>query len=331
LPGTETVLPEYAALQQRIQEEAATAAPVEENFENVKVETQVQSNDDRLKRIQELQAAMAGMAKNLVENVWQPVAMSHTQGSYQPEKPGEGGPGSLPPGVGPDGTAFGGGTGKNMKKPALIKSGTIYFAVLDTAVDSDYPDTPVMATIIEGPFKGAKLLGRLGLATGQDKVSLNFTQMDEEGWPSAKSISAYAIDPDTARTVMASEVDHHYLARFGTIMATSFLQGYSSAITNAGTSTTGIFGTSTTHPELSPGSKFAVGLGQIGTNLNEIALQNVNRPTTVKVTAGVGIGILFASEVSDEDVPPKVAPAPTVPNAVTTTTVTATPSPTPTP
>lgn len=322
LPGTETVLPEYAALQQRIQEAAVTTAPVEENFEEIKVETQVQTNDDRLKRIQDLQAAMAGQAQNLVNSVWQPAAMSHTQGSYNPEKPGEG-PGSLPPGVGPDGKPLT--PGSTLKKPALIKSGTIYFAVLDTAVDSDYPDTPVLATIIEGPFKGAKLLGRLALAAGQDKVSLNFTQMDEEGWPSAKSISAYAIDPDTARTVMASEVDHHYLARFGTIMATSFLQGYSSAITNAGTSTTGIFGTSTTHPELSPGSKFAVGLGQIGTNLNELALQNVNRPTTVKVTAGVGVGILFASEVSDEDVPPKVVTTTTVPNAITTTTVSSTP------
>ncbi len=321
VPGTETVLPEYAALQESVQNATAeTAAPVE-NFENIPVQAAEQVKDNRLERIQALQNAMSGQAQNLINTVWAPATMSHSEGSFNPEKPGEGaGPGGTLPG------AIAGGAGeKVIKKPALIKSGTIYFAVLDTAVDSDYPDTPVMATIIEGKFKGAKLLGKLSLAQGQDKVSLNFTQMDETDWPSAKSISAYAIDPDTARTVMANEVDHHYLSRWGLMMASSFVQGYSSAITNAGTSTTGIFGTSTDHPELSPGSKIAVGIGQIGTNLNEIALENLNRPTTVKIYAGVGIGILFASEVTDEDVPVKTVTTTTVPNAVTTTTVSTTP------
>jgi intracellular multiplication protein IcmE len=40
----------------------------------------------------------------------------------------------------------------------LIKAGTIIFGVLDTAVNSDYPDTPVLVTIVDGPYKGAKLL-----------------------------------------------------------------------------------------------------------------------------------------------------------------------------
>jgi type IV secretory pathway VirB10-like protein/polyhydroxyalkanoate synthesis regulator phasin len=323
LPSSETVLPEYAALQQQIQAGAAEAAIPEENFENVEVQTTTQTNDDRIRRIQELQAAMSGQVQNLLGSAWQPPQMAHQGGTYETEKPGEGtGPGgTLPPGVVP-GTPAGAAT---IKKPALIKSGTIFFAVLDTAVDSDYPDTPVMATIIEGKFKGAKLLGKLSLAQGQDKVSLNFTQMDLEDWPSAKLISAYAIDPDTARTVMASEVDNHYLSRWGLLMASSFVQGYSNAITNAGTSTTGIFGTSTDHPDLSPGSKFAVGLGQIGTNLNEIALENMNKPATVKIYAGVGLGILFASEVTDEDTPMKTVTTTTVPNAVTTTTVATTP------
>jgi intracellular multiplication protein IcmE len=184
--------------------------------------------------------------------------------------------------------------------PSIIKAGTIYFAVLDTAVDSDYPDTPVMATIVQGPFQGSKVLGKLALAQGQDKLSLNFTLMDKDNWEEAKSISAFAIDPDTARTVMANEVDHHYLLRYGAIMGTAFLTGYSSAITEAGTSTTGIFGTSSTHPELSPTSKIAVGLGQVGTTLGAAAQTYVNTPATVKIHAGVSIGILFTAPVTED-------------------------------
>jgi len=317
-PGAETVTPEYAALQERL---AATAAPppAPETFENVEVQEQAQLNQERLKRIQDLQQAMAGQAQNLVNNVWQPANMSHSEGSYTKAEE-EAANGGSPP---TEEIVTG------ISKPALIKAGAILFGVLDTAVDSDYPDTPVMVTLIEGKFKGAKLLGRLSLAQGQNKLSLNFTQMDMEGWPSAKSISAYAIDPDTARTVMASEVNNHYLQKWGLILATSFLQGYSSAITNAGTSTTGIFGTSSTHPELNPGSKIAVGLGQIGTNLNQIALEQTNMPATVKIYAGVGLGILFTAEVTDQGIPPLgVSPplsggevtAPIAPPVTTTTT-----------
>ena len=166
-------------------------------------------------------------------------------------------------------------------------------------MDSDYPDTPVMATIVQGPYKGAKLLGKLSLAQGKDKVSLNFTSMDMEAWPQTKDISAFAIDPDTARTVLASNVDYHYMKRYGAMMAAAFVQGYSSAITQAGTSTTGIFGTSTSHPELSPTDKIAVGIGQVGTTMGQAISSYINTPTTVKVNSGVGIGILFASAVTE--------------------------------
>ncbi len=175
--------------------------------------------------------------------------------------------------------------------------------MLDTAVNSDYPDTPVMATIVDGQFKSAKLLGKLMTAknvAGQlDKVSLNFTLMNLDDWPASRTVTAYAIDPDTARLVMASQVDYHYAKRFGAIMATSFLQGYASAITTSGgTTTTGIFGTSTQSAALSPQQKIAVGLGQMGQTLGSTTQNYVNIPPTVKVDSGVGLGILFMADVT---------------------------------
>ena len=143
-----------------------------------------------------------------------------------------------------------------------------------------------------------KLAVTKGVSGQLDRVSLNFTLMNRDDWMKSKSVTAFAIDPDTARTVLASSVDYHYLQRFGAIMATSFLQGYASAITNAGTSTTGIFGTSTTHPELSPSQKISTALGQVGQTLGAATQNYVNIPPTVKVDSGVGLGILFMGDVT---------------------------------
>lgn len=296
-PTVESNVPsavEFARLQQRVQ--AGASAPPE-TVEFTPAETKAQTDAaaaDRAQRIEQLQTAMSGQAQSLIA-AWQPPTMSHREGAPPKPKPEEGKGGS-------GGSSSSGGKGSDAEsgitKRALIKAGTILFAVLETAVDSDYPDTPVMATIVSGDFKGAKLLGKLSLAQGQDRVSLIFNLMDMEAWPTTKSINAFAIDPDTARTVMASSVNYHYFKRFGAIMATSFLTGYSSAITNAGTATTGIFGTSTTHPALSPGNKIAVGLGQVGTTLGTAISSYINTPTTVKVNSGVGLGILFMGEVT---------------------------------
>src|SRR3989344_9542225 len=125
-----------------------------------------------------MQTAMASQAQSLL-TAWQPPKMAHQSGT--------------PPSTAKSGSAEGdtkaaGRDGKESKDvetasgPPLIKAGTIFFGVLDTGVDSDYPDTPVMVTIVQGPFKGATLLGKLALAKGQDKVSLTFNLMNRDDW-----------------------------------------------------------------------------------------------------------------------------------------------------
>jgi type IV secretory pathway VirB10-like protein/polyhydroxyalkanoate synthesis regulator phasin len=303
-PGAQASLPgaeDFAKLQQQLQQEQGATtepqgAPPTEQFETAQVQAQQESAEVRQQRIQDMQSAMSNQAQALITS-WQPVAMQHVAGTVSATDKGKPalGAGNAPGAAGgKDGAAAGPGGSP------LIKAGAIIFAVLDTGVNSDYPDTPVMATIVQGPFKGAKLLGKVQVAQGpnKEKVSLTFNTMGMDTWPTNKSVNAFAIDPDTARTVLASDVDHHYALRYGAIMATSFLSGYANAISSSGsTSTTGVFGTSTTHPELSPGNKLAMGLGQIGTNLSAVTQNYVNIPTTITVNAGVGLGILFMSDV----------------------------------
>lgn len=302
IPTTETSLPgteDFAKLQQRVQQQpqvAPSTGGATDQFAAARAQAEALALQDKQQRVEQLMSSMSAQAQSLL-TAWQPPVMKHA-GITATTK-------AKLPSVGGGGQAGSGAGGKSTSplvpsKPPLIKAGSILFAVLETAVDSDYPDTPVMATIVQGKFKGAKLLGKLNLAQGQDRVSLHFNLMDEDQWPQTKTIDAFAIDPDTARTVLASNVDHHYLMRYGSMFASSFLSGYASAIQSSGSSSTSIFGqTTTVHPELSPNQKIAVGLGQVGTAFSNAVGSYVNTPATVKVNSGAGLGILFVGNVTE--------------------------------
>lgn len=297
---------EFAKLQQRLaqtQGEAPVAGPVgtSTDFSDAAAKAAAANAAAQQNQIQAIAANMATQAQSLIA-AWQPVPMMHQDGT-PPDTTAAGATTAQGTTAGTNSTTNPATGANTPTTPALIKAGQIIFAVLDTGVNSDYPDSPVMATVVDGKYKGAKLLGTLvttkGVSGQMDRVSLNFTLMNVDDWPNSKAITAYGIDPDTARTVIASSVDYHYMQRFGAIMATSFVQGYASAIsTSASTSTTGIFGTSTTHPELSPSQKLATGLGQVGQSLGAVTQNYTNIPPTVKVNPGVSLGILFMADVS---------------------------------
>ncbi len=303
-PGTITALPgadDFAKLQQQVQAQQTVQPAIQATtaqFDAAQEQAEAQAAKDRMQRIQDLEGQMTGQAQQLISS-WQNPPMVHMAGTIDIEKK------DTKTGTKGGAASAAGGTGANGAVAStampLVKAGSILFAVLDTNVDSDYPDTPVMATIVQGQFKGAKLLGKVQFSQGQnqDRASLTFTTMSVDSWPTNKTINAFAIDPDTARTVMASEVDRHYLSRYGALIAASFLSGYSGAIMNSGaTTTSGIFGTSTTRSAFSPADKLTAGLGQIGTNLTSIAQTYTTTPITVRINAGVGLGILFMADMT---------------------------------
>ncbi|NNM58804.1 MAG: hypothetical protein HKM04_03215 [Legionellales bacterium] len=241
----------------------------------------------------------------------------------------------------------------------IIKAGTILFGVLSTAVNSDEPG-PVMATIVTGQLKGSKLIGAIQNSPpipgsgGATKLILNFTSMSVPYLPESISISAVAVDPDTARTALGSEVDHHYLERYGSLFASAFLEGWGQEISSAGTTVTvspfggttstkngtgttqtvvvnpdGTTTTTSTSPPtnsqggtLGIGQNVAAGLGQVGTNWGQQLGDTFNRPNTVIINSGVSIGLLFLSDVSASggNTPVATAPATAITTASTTTT-----------
>ncbi|HSX19578.1 MAG TPA: TrbI/VirB10 family protein [Gammaproteobacteria bacterium] len=196
--------------------------------------------------------------------------------------------------------------GKATKKDAkdakvILKAGSILFAVLDTAVDTDEPG-PVMATIVAGSLKGSKLLGTMSSNLTSETISLSFTAINMPGEANSMGISAVAIDPDTARTALASDVDHHYLYRWGSLLASSFIQGYATAVASSGsTSTTsqGAAGVTTTTSSPAQNSKQQLwsGIAQVGQKWSQAVGENYNRPITVTIEQGTGLGILVTSDL----------------------------------
>ncbi|MFC3908496.1 type IVB secretion system protein DotG/IcmE [Legionella dresdenensis] len=194
----------------------------------------------------------------------------------------------------------------NVSQPgqqALIKTGDVLFAVIDTSVNSDEPG-PILATIVSGKLKGAKLIGSFNLPNNGEKMVINFNTLSVPGAAGSTSISAYAIDPNTARTALSSKTDHHYLLRYGSLFASSFLEGFGNAFQSADTTVSiggpggGDYVSVQNGINRSILQNAVIGLSNLGQAWGQAAQQQFNRPITVEVYSGTGIGVLFTQDLT---------------------------------
>lgn len=186
----------------------------------------------------------------------------------------------------------------------IVKAGDILYGVIETSVDSDEPG-PVLATIVSPKLKGARLIGTFNLPANAEKMVINFTTMSVPGAPTTTGINAYAIDADTARTALSSRTDHHYLMRYGSLFASSFIEGLGNAIQTANTTITigGTGGLTDTQVQNNRSGKVTlenavIALSTVGKNWGQQAQQLFNRPTTVQVYSGTPVGILFMQDLT---------------------------------
>lgn len=192
---------------------------------------------------------------------------------------------------------------KSVAPSVDIKAGSIIHAVIMTSINSDEPG-PILAQVVNGPYSGARLMGNFNLANKDgEKLTMQFSVMTLPSAPKSYTFNGFAIDPDSGRTALASDVDHHYLYRYGTMLSANFLKGYSAAIKQSGTTmttSTGAAGTTTsaTTPLLNPKDKAVIALGEVGTALSAAWAQNFNRPNTITIDAGTPIGVLLMQDVS---------------------------------
>jgi intracellular multiplication protein IcmE len=179
----------------------------------------------------------------------------------------------------------------------ISKAGTIFYAVLDTGINSD-EQSPILATIVQGKYKGAKVLGKFDRV--EKKVVLQFTTINVPGLDHSILIDAYAIDPNTARTALASDVDSHYFLRYGMLFASSFVAGLGDAITDSGSVSINFSdgSVSTQNSTLDTKEKLLSALGEVGTKFGDETSSFIDTPPTVKVDAGSTIGLLLMKDLT---------------------------------
>lgn len=283
---------------------ASTEAANAKQLQDILKRQQSQMADQRFQqKIQQRTAAMLGAANQSLQD-WKTVASQVYVGGTPPKNAG-GAPqaGSGPEGLLQVGTAPGGLGTNSAAAPSLIKAGDVLFAVLDTSVNSDEPG-PILATIVSGKLNGSKLIGSFTLPSNADRMVINFNTMSVPGAPKTTSINAYAIDPNTARTALKTKANHHYLLRYGSLFAATFLEGFGNAFQSANTTIT-IGGTGgVTNTSISNGvgrsilENAVIGLATLGKSWGQVAQQQFNTPTTVLLCSGTGIGVLFTQDLA---------------------------------
>lgn len=211
-------------------------------------------------------------------------------------------------GSGPTGGQGAAGTGPsatntvliNPPKP-LMRAGEVLFANTDIALNSDYSG-PITATIREGKFNGARLMGQKALE--RDAVVVRFTTLSPADGGASFPIQAYAVSLGDAKsfglTGLQGQTDYHVFERYVLPGAISFVQAFGlSASQKGSTAVVNNGGVGTTTPGLTNSDRVAVAVGSAMTPLINDIRQRGNRPITVSMPAGTEIGIMFGADVQN--------------------------------
>lgn len=185
-------------------------------------------------------------------------------------------------------------TSTSIKGPAMIKAGTTLKARLDTGVNTDKGKN-LFATVIGGKFNGAKLIGTVGLNTAD--IEFNFTRMLFKGEEYAIQVRALTLG--TKQSGMADKVQKHTLQKIGGMVTAGIFEGYGEAYQNIGTTQITNAGNVITTKE-EPNDKEIAGniIGNVGSEMANIARTTTVRPTTYIVNSGKVFEVFFDADVT---------------------------------
>lgn len=188
-----------------------------------------------------------------------------------------------------------------------LRTGDIQFIRLVTSINSDEP-SPVLGRIIAGPLSGAEVVGqakRVGEA-----VIIQFNSL---GWKRyTTDINAVAINPATARTALATDVDRRTFTRWMGLALAGAMSGAKDIIESKDAVLLDSGGTAVVKNDPVTDQDIIIGaLGGVGDEFSDILKDNFNRPPTVYVDPDAGmLGLLFLEPVNAPWIPSFVAVAP---------------------
>ncbi|MDB5490748.1 MAG: DotG, partial [Micavibrio sp.] len=178
----------------------------------------------------------------------------------------------------------------------LIEPGKIEYAQLIIEANSDTPG-PVLAELASGPLVGDRMIGSF---SKQDEfLVLKFDTVVVDGV--GLSTQAIALDPETSRPGVVTDVDHKYFTRVILPAAAAFISGIGGAISTSGSTTVAAGqGTVTTaQNDLNSKQEFFKGVEKASDKFGEVLTQDAsNTQVRVRVAAGTKIGVLFTRPVN---------------------------------
>lgn len=158
---------------------------------------------------------------------------------------------------------------------------------------------PVVVEALSGPVAGSRMTG-----TFERREDRLVVRLDSMSLPDGtqQRIEALVIAPDSMETSVASSVDHHYGERFVLPVAAAFVAGLGQAIAQSNTTATvSPFGSVTGFSRLNLGQQAGVGAGVAGAQLGQILKDSAPKGPTVRLDAGVNVGVLFLVPVMAPD------------------------------
>jgi intracellular multiplication protein IcmE len=176
--------------------------------------------------------------------------------------------------------------------PSGLAPGTVLYATTDLGINSDAP-APVVATVAEGPFKGAKAIGSFR-AAGESLI-ISFARLIPPSGPEIR-LEAVGIDPDLSLPHVRASVDTHFWERWGGLAAASFIEGLGQAVTGRRTRVY-VSGDAVVEEGIgkTAGDVALEAAGKVGERAAAHIERGFDRPPTVTVRAGEHVGILVLS------------------------------------
>jgi intracellular multiplication protein IcmE len=177
----------------------------------------------------------------------------------------------------------------------IIPAGTVEYAQLLIEANSDVPG-PIMAQLASGPLAGAKILG--SFSNSDQYLTLNFDTVVVNGV--SYSISAIALNPDTANIGMLTDINHRYMQRIVLPAAAAFIEGFGSAVAQTDSTTVDTSSGTTVSQEsdLNTRQELLKGVAQGAGKLSEILDDQANVEPQLRVRTGTPMGILFLQPVT---------------------------------
>lgn len=182
----------------------------------------------------------------------------------------------------------------------LIKAGTIEYGQLINEANSDIPG-PIVALMASGKYSGSRLIGTFERREKFLVISFN-TLVDKKGV--SIPIEAFALDPNTTLSGMATEVDNRYWQRVVLPAAAEFIEGLGEAVADSGDTSVTVSGDTVIQEEndIDTRQELYKGVERAAERVGDLLDEEANRTEIlVRVAAGTPMGILFTTSVTDQD------------------------------